>query len=108
MTGQRSAGGKPKTDKPKFNMSMIDLEAYKENRLELPPEGWEWMGITEADFKIHQAKVIEREKRVPEVGTRAPDFEIERLDAAGKRTGETFRLSSALGQTVALVFGSYT
>ena len=100
--------GKARRDKPNFNMSMIDLEAYKENRLELPPEGWEWMGITEADFKVHQAKMIEREKLVPQAGAPAPDFEIERLDAAGARTGETFRLSSMLGHTVALVFGSYT
>ena len=28
--------------KPAFSMKMIDFEAYKENRLELPPEGWEW------------------------------------------------------------------
>ncbi len=95
-------------EKPNFNMSMIDLEAYKENRLELPPEGWDWMGITEQDFKIHQAKMIEREKRVPRVGRPAPDFEIERLTATGARTAETFRLSSMLGHKVALVFGSYT
>ncbi len=95
-------------EKPNFNMSMIDLEAYKENRLELPPEGWEWMGITEQDFKIHQAKMLAREKAVPQVGQPAPDFEIERLTATGARTGEMFRLSSMLGHKVALVFGSYT
>ena len=95
-------------DGPDFSMKMIDLEAYKENRLELPPEGWEWMGISEQDFKIHQAKMIDREKAVPQVGTKAPDFEIERLAAGGSRSGEMFRLSSMLGQTVALVFGSYT
>ena len=89
-------------------MKMIDLEAYKENRLELPPEGWEWMGITEQDFKIHQARMLEREKAVPRVGRPAPDFEIERLARDASRTGEMFRLSSMLGQTVALVFGSYT
>ena len=95
-------------DKPEFSMKMIDLEAYKENRLELPPEGWEWMGISEADFKVHQANMIEREKAVPGLGAKAPDFEIEILAADSSRTGETFRLSSMLGQTVALVFGSYT
>lgn len=99
---------KPASKKPDFSMKMIDLEAYKENRLELPPEGWEWMGITEQDFKIHQTKMIEREKAVPQVGTKAPEFEIERLSDHGGRTGETIRLSSMLGQTVALVFGSYT
>ena len=95
-------------EKPEFSMKMIDLEAYKENRLELPPEGWEWMGITEADFKVHQANMLEREKAVPQVGSMAPDFEIERLSVSGGRTGETFRLSSMLGESVALVFGSYT
>ncbi len=83
----KAAPKKPvREDKPPFSMKMIDLEAYKENRLELPPEGWEWMGISEHDFKVHQAKMIEREKAVPLVGTKAPDFEIERLfviDAAG-------------------------
>ena len=59
---------KATSKKPDFSMKMIDLEAYKENRLELPPEGWEWMGISEPDFKIHQAKMIEREKVVPQVG----------------------------------------
>ena len=95
-------------DKPALSMKMIDLEAYKENRLELPPEGWEWMGITEEDFKVHQAKMLEREKAVPQVGSKAPDFEVERLTGDGARSGEMFRLSSMLGQSVALVFGSYT
>ncbi len=105
----KAAPKKPvREDKPPFSMKMIDLEAYKENRLELPPEGWEWMGISEADFKVHQANMIEREKAVPRIGAKAPDFEIEILAADTSRTGETFRLSSMLGHTVALVFGSYT
>lgn len=105
---KESSKSSDKRDKPAFSMSMIDLDAYKENRLELPPEGWEWMGITEADFKVHQAKMLEREKAVPQVGRKAPDFEIERLTAEGARSGEMFRLSSMLGESVALVFGSYT
>lgn len=94
--------------KPDFNMSMVDLEAYKENRLELPPEGWEWMNITPEKFKAHQTWMVEREKAVPQVGGVAPDFEIERLSADSRRTGETFRLSSVRGSNVALVFGNYT
>ena len=39
--------------------------------------------------------------------TPAPDFEVERLSSAGKRTGELFRLSSFRGAPVALAFGSY-
>ena len=50
----------PASEKPDFSMKLIDLEAYKENRASsCPPEGWEWMGITEQDFKIHQTKMNE-------------------------------------------------
>ena len=38
----------------------------------------------------------------------APDFELERLSPEGRRTGQTFRLSSGRGRPVGLVFGSYT
>jgi len=89
-------------------MRMIEFEAFKENRLELPPEGWAWLNITPEKFKIHQARMIERERRVPAVGSPAPDFEIERLSTEGRQTGETFRVSSTRGAPVALVFGSYT
>ena len=47
-------------------------------------------------------------KRVPQIGTLAPDFEIERLSPEGHRTGDYLRLSSTRGMPVALVFGSYT
>ena len=49
-----------------------------------------------------------REANVPNAGDTAPDFELERLDADGKRLGEYQRLSALQGRPVALVFGSYT
>ena len=50
----------------------------------------------------------ERQARVPQPGTKAPDFEVERLGEDGARTGKTVRLSDLCGKPVALVFGSYT
>jgi len=78
----------------------------------LPPERWEKTGETREQYLAqYEAMVRERALRdqsAPKVGEPAPDFEIERLTPAGKRTGETFRLSSTRGRPAALVFGSYT
>jgi hypothetical protein len=78
----------------------------------LPPERWESIGYTREQFlERYEAEVRERAERdrtAPKAGEIAPDFEIERLTPAGKRTGEMFRLSSMRGSPVALVFGSYT
>lgn len=78
----------------------------------LPPERWEKIGSTREQYlEQYEAMVRERSLRdqsAPKVGEPAPDFEIERLTPAGKRTRETFRLSSTRGRPVALVFGSYT
>lgn len=49
-----------------------------------------------------------REARAPRVGDRAPDFELELLDAQGNRTDTTRRLSASRDRPVALAFGSYT
>lgn len=78
----------------------------------LPPERWEKTGSTREQYlEQYEAMVRERalrDRSAPKVGALAPDFEIERLTPAGKRTGETLRLSSTRGRPVALVFGSYT
>jgi len=69
------------------------------------------MQLTGETREQYEAMVRERALRdqaAPKVGDPAPDFEIERLTAAGKGSGETFRLSSTRGSAVALVFGSYT
>jgi hypothetical protein len=74
----------------------------------IPPAIWKQMNITREEFEKIQGHMAEREKLAPPVGSPAPDFEIERLSADGKRTGELVRLSDAHGRPVALVFGSYT
>ncbi len=64
--------------------------------------------ITEEAFDAYQLWHSERLPRVPQPGTTAPDFELESLDAEGRRTGARVRLSGLRGTPVALVFGSYT
>jgi|ETNmetMinimDraft_16_1059900.scaffolds.fasta_scaffold418019_2 hypothetical protein len=73
-----------------------------------PWENWGRGGISKEEFDAHLAKKEARQAKAPIVGESAPDFEIEHLDAHGKRTGQIFRLSSVFGRPVALVFGSYT
>ena len=74
----------------------MDLERLK--RLNISPEDY---------IKVKQ-RAETREKRVPRIGDVAPDFELERLDGFGKRTGEQIRLSALRGKPVVLYFGSYT
>lgn len=78
----------------------------------LPPERWEKIQLSREQYlKQYEATVRERalrDRSAPKIGEPAPDFGIERLTSAGKRSGETFRLSSTRGHPVALVFGSYT
>ncbi len=77
----------------------------------LSPERLKKMQLTGETREQYETMVRERSLRdqaAPKVGELAPDFEIERLTPAGKRSGETFRLSSTRGSSVALVFGSYT
>ncbi len=74
----------------------LDLERLK--RLNISPENY---------IKVKEL-ADEREKRVPQIGDPAPDFELERLTDDGKRTDQRVRLSSLRGQPVLLYFGSYT
>ena len=77
----------------------------------LPPERLKKMQLAGETREQYEAMVRERSLRdqaAPKAGEPAPDFEIERLTPAGKRTGEMFRLSSTRNSPVALVFGSYT
>ncbi len=64
--------------------------------------------ITEAEFDAYHDWRRERQSRVPQPGSPAPDFELEGLGADGARTGRRVRLSALKGTPVALVFGSYT
>ena len=65
-------------------------------------------GISQEEFDAYKEAKAEWDKGTPAVGAEAPDFEAERLDARGRRTGEMFQLSSTRGRPVALVMGSYT
>jgi hypothetical protein len=78
------------------------------NLEQLTDEQLEMMGLTREELKEQLATMEEREKIAPVVGDEAPDFEIKRLDADGKLTGERVRLSDMRGKPVALAFGSYT
>ena len=64
--------------------------------------------ITEAEFDAYHVWREERQARVPQPGSPAPDFELDRLGTDGTRGGERVRLSAQRGTPVALVFGSYT
>lgn len=79
----------------------LSMEARKKIWLEISD-------ITEEEFDGLMAHQNARQADVPQPGTRAPDFEIDVLDRARRRTGETVRLSSLHGRPVALAFGSYT
>ncbi len=69
---------------------------------------WEKWHISKDEYDRYSEAKRSRDMRVPRIGAVAPDFEVERLDGEGRRTGETFRLSSTRGKPVAIVFGSYT
>ena len=75
---------------------------------EISDEEFARMGTTREALRKRHAFQDERAKQTPQVGSEAPDFEIERLSTTGQRTGEMFRLSTRRGKPVALVFGSYT
>lgn len=64
--------------------------------------------LTEEGFDAIQERSKVRQALVPQVGTEAPDFRIERLTRDRKRTGEYVTLSSLRGKPVALCFGSFT
>ena len=72
----------------------------------------EWLekrGMTRDELRSFIEKRVIRDNELsPKVGTDAPDFEAERLDKQGKRTGKNVSLSSYFGKPIALIFGSYT
>ena len=69
---------------------------------------WEKWHISKDEYDRYIEAKRRRDERVPRVSTVAPEFEVERLDPRGRRTGGMFRLSSTRGKPVAIVFGSYT
>ncbi len=74
----------------------------------LDPERLKRLNISPEDYIKVKELAEEREKRVPQIGDPAPDFELERLTDDGKRTDQRVRLSSLRGKPVLLYFGSYT
>lgn len=74
----------------------------------LPDTALDSMGITREEFSKIREFMKAREAVTPAVGDEAPDFEIEKLSAAGQRTGEMFHLADTRGKPVGLIFGSYT
>ena len=74
----------------------------------LDPERLKRLNISPEDYIKVKELADEREKRVPQIGDPAPDFELERLTDDGKRTDQRVRLSSLRGKPVLLYFGSYT
>ena len=71
-------------------------------------EPWIAFGISEQEFDEFEKSNMERDKRVPKIGSLAPDFEAERLTSDGGRTGEMLRPSSIRARPIGLVMGSYT
>jgi hypothetical protein len=69
---------------------------------------WEKWHISKDEYDRYVEAKRRRDKRVPRIGDVAPEFEVERLDRRGRRTGGMFRMSSMRGKPVAIVFGSYT
>lgn len=81
--------------------------------MQMTPEERRAMWIELSDMKAEDlqqlwADLKARQSNVPKVGSEAPDFTIDRLDAKKKRTGDTVTLSALRGKPVALIFGSYT
>ena len=70
---------------------------------ELAFRGW-----TREGMRQRYLNRFEEDKKSPQVGEEAPDFELELLDETGKRTSELVSLSRLRGKPVALIFGSYT
>ena len=70
-----------------------------------------WLEISDMTKEESDAMMAGQKARpvnVPKVGTKAPDFCIERLNRNRKRTGESVQLSALRGKPVALLFGSLT
>ena len=72
-------------------------------------EWFEKRGKTRDELRTFiENRIVKDQKFSPKVGDNAPDFEVEKLDGTGRRTGELIKLSSYFGKPVGLIFGSYT
>ena len=88
----------------------IELPEKFENIVVNATEEWlETRGKTRDQLRSFIEKRVIRDRETsPKVGDAAPDFELEKLDDHGNRTGKMMRLSSNFGTPIGLIFGSYT
>ncbi|MDA0241625.1 MAG: hypothetical protein O3A84_16595 [Proteobacteria bacterium] len=90
-------------------MSVTLPEKFEKIVVNAADEWLETRGMTRDQLRgFIEKRVIRDRDHSPKVGDDAPDFELERLDARGKRTGKMERLSSHFGTPIGLIFGSYT
>lgn len=75
---------------------------------EIAEERWSQLMMSPDEYAAMVKERAERDALAPKVGELAPDFTAHRLSASGTMTGQTFRLSQALGRPIGLIFGSYT
>ena len=76
--------------------------------LEMSDEELAFRGWTRDGIRERWQGRIEKDKNAPQIGDQAPDFELEVLSPAGKRTGEMLSLSSLRGKPLGIYFGSFT
>lgn len=81
---------------------------FEERVRAISDEELAFRGWTREGMRAAYRRRLEKDRRSPQPGEEAPDFELERLDAAGRRSGEYLRLSSLRGRPTGLIFGSYT
>ena len=90
-------------------MSVILPEKFEKIVVNAADNWLETRGMTREQLRSFiEKRVIRDQEKSPKVGDEAPDFELEKLDSHGKRTGESVRLSSYFGIPIGLIFGSYT
>lgn len=89
---------------------VVELPELFEQRVNnISDEELKIRGITREQMRIRMGKrILKDQQSSPKIGAEAPDFELEVLDATGKRTGNFQKLSDYRGTPVALIFGSYT
>lgn len=83
-------------------------ERFEDRIKNISDEELAFRGWTREKMRARYARRLEEDKRSPQVGEEASDFELECLSSIGKRTGKYLKLSSLRGKPVGLILGSYT
>jgi len=87
----------------------IELPQEMENRIvSISDEELDFRGWTRESMREGYRKRLADDINSPQIGDKAPDFQLEKLGAKGERTGEYLALSSLQGKPLGLIFGSYT